>query len=81
MFDKKPVIVHPWSVDLDVKRIDVSCVPIWVRLMDLDLKYGGQQTLMKLASQLGKPIKTDRATTMKELLSYARVLVEMSIEQ
>lgn len=80
MFDKAPVIVHPWSVDLDVKRMDVSRVPIRVGLIDLDLKYWGQQTLMKLDGQLGKPIKTDRATAMKELLSYARVPVEMSIE-
>lgn len=81
MFDKKLVIVQPWSADLDVKKIDTAKVPVWVRLLDLDLKYWGQSTLMKLAGTLGRPIKTDRVTSMKELLSYARILVEMSIEE
>lgn len=81
MFDKKPVVVRPWAADIDVKSIDVSTAPIWVRLVDLDLKYWVQQTLMKLASALGKPIKTDRATAMRELLSYARILVEVSTEE
>lgn len=48
--------------------------------MSLDLKYWGQNTLMKLASVLGKPLKIDRAIAMKDLLHYARVLVEVSIE-
>lgn len=52
-----------------------------VRLMDLELKYWGQNTLMKLVGLILKPIKTDRATAMKELLSYAGVMVEMSIEE
>lgn len=80
MFDKKPLIVKPWSADLDIKNLDVSSVPVWVRLMELDLMYLGQNTLMKLGSILGKPIKTDKATTMRELLHYARIFIEVSIE-
>lgn len=34
---------------------------------------------MKLVGLLGKFIKIDRVIIMKELLSYVRVLVEMSI--
>lgn len=81
MFDKNPVIVQPWASDLNVKDTDVSRVPVWVPLLDLELKYWGQNTLMKLASTLRKPIKTDRVTAMKELLSYASVMVEMSMEE
>lgn len=81
MFDKKPVIVKPWTTDLDIKKFDVRRVPIWVRLIELDLKYWGQSTLMKLGSMLGKPVKTDRATAMKELLHDARLLIEVSIDE
>lgn len=81
MFNKKLIIVQPWSANVDMKKIDTSKVPVWVRLLDLDFKYWGQSTLIKLAGTLGKPIKTDRATSMKELLSYARVLIEMSIDE
>lgn len=77
MFDKKPVIVKPWTTNLDIKKFDINCVPIWVRLMELDLKYWGQNALMKIGSMLGKPIKTDRATSVKELLHYGRILIEL----
>lgn len=60
---KKPVIIQPWAADLDERKIDVSKVPMWVGLLDLELKY------TKLVGMLGKPIKTDRATAMKELLA------------
>lgn len=36
---------------------------------------------MKLVSQIGTPIKTDRAMAMKDLLHYARIMVEISIEE
>lgn len=39
MFDKKPMILTPWTPDLEIKNLDVSRVPILVRIMDLDLKY------------------------------------------
>lgn len=81
MFDRKPVIVKPWSADLDIKKLDVNSVPIWVRLMELDLKYWGQNTLIKLGSLPGKSIKIDRATAMRELLHYARILIEVNIEE
>lgn len=35
----------------------------------------------KLAELIGKPIRSDRATAQKEMLAYARVLVEVSINQ
>lgn len=80
MFDKKPVIVIPWSADLDIKKLDVSSAPVWIRIMELDLKYWGQGTLMKLGSLLGTPIKTDHATSMRELLHCAHILVDVSID-
>lgn len=60
--------------------MNVNSVPIWVRVMELDLKYWGQNTLIKIDSLLGKPIKTDRAVAIRELLHYARILIEVDIE-
>lgn len=36
---------------------------------------------MKLVRIIGKPIKTDKAAAMKELLSYAHILIEIDIDQ
>lgn len=64
-----------------MKEIDVLKVLVWVRFLDFELKYWGQNILMKLAGIFGKSIKTDRVTVMKEFLSYVRVMVEMFIEE
>lgn len=52
-----------------------------VRLMDFELKYWGQNILMKLVGLILKFIKIDRVIVMKEFFSYAGVMVEMSIEE
>lgn len=38
-------------------------------------------SLDKIASLIGEPIKSDRATTQKDLLEYACVLIEVNIDQ
>lgn len=30
-FDKKPVIVQPWSPTLDIRKTDIDIAPIWVK--------------------------------------------------
>ncbi|XP_062086300.1 uncharacterized protein LOC133792411 [Humulus lupulus] len=37
-FDRKPVIVKPWSADLDTVKA-VKSVPVWIRLPGLGLQY------------------------------------------
>ncbi|XP_021714866.1 uncharacterized protein LOC110682829 [Chenopodium quinoa] len=76
-FDNKPVIVKQWVAGMDLDAEPVDLVPIWVRLPGLKLKYWGQKTLTKLASMIGNPIKTDKATTTKERLEYARIMIEV----
>ncbi|KAJ8427589.1 LOW QUALITY PROTEIN: hypothetical protein Cgig2_006653 [Carnegiea gigantea] len=48
---------------------------------ELDIKYWGGQCLGKLGSILGIPLKTDKYTKKKTMLRYARLLVEMPIDQ
>lgn len=71
MFDKKPVVVKPWSPDMDMKKEADELIPVWVRFNELDIKYWGQASITKLASIVGKPLKADRATIQKERLTYA----------
>ncbi|XP_019254992.1 PREDICTED: uncharacterized protein LOC109233561 [Nicotiana attenuata] len=54
---------------------------MWIRFIGLDIKYWGQAALTKLAGLVGKPLKADRATTQKERLTFARVLVEVKPHQ
>ncbi|XP_009796659.1 uncharacterized protein [Nicotiana sylvestris] len=49
MFDRKPVVVKPWSPDMDMKKESVELIPMWIRFNRLDIKYWGQVALTKLA--------------------------------
>lgn len=79
MFDKKTVIVKPWKPDIDVTNEMVENVPIWVRLVGLDINYWGKSALTKIAGMVGNPLKADMATIQKDRLTYARVLIEMPL--
>lgn len=77
MFDKKPVVAKPWEPDIDVNKEKVYKILVWIRLKGLDIKYQGKVAFTKIAGMIGKPLKDDKATTNKERLAFARVLVEV----
>ena len=79
-FNKKPLTLKSWSPDIDFVKEDIKTLPIWVQLR-LPLKYWGENSLHKIVSQLGDPIKMDDATRNRDKLQFARILVEMKIEQ
>lgn len=81
MFDEKPLIIQPWGTNMDLRKTNVERVPIWVRFPDFDTKFWVQSSLTKIAAIIGKPIKPDRATTEKEMLNFARVLIEALVKQ
>ncbi|XP_074293298.1 uncharacterized protein LOC141620281 [Silene latifolia] len=80
MFDNKPLIVKEWVKDLEMKKEDVKTVPAWIRLHSLPLKFWGKG-LPKIASLVGKYVKSDGATEERTRLGYARVMVEMEVDQ
>lgn len=47
----------------------------------LALQYWGQLALTKIVGVIGKPLRTNRATSQKDIFEFARVLVEVSINQ
>ncbi|XP_062113464.1 uncharacterized protein LOC133824560 [Humulus lupulus] len=77
-FDRKPVLLRPWSTNLDKLRM-VKSVPVWVRLPDLGLQYWGLKTLSALVSTIGKPMMMDKVTKDKSMVKFARVLVDVEI--
>jgi len=58
----------------------LASLPIWVRFLDLDIKYWGLESLSKLRSMIGIPIKIDKYTRDKSFLKYARLLIEIQLE-
>ncbi|XP_062103623.1 uncharacterized protein LOC133814711 [Humulus lupulus] len=77
-FDRKPVIVRPWTTDLDHLRL-VKSVPVWVRLPGLGLQYWGTKCLSALVSTLRRPILVDKVTKDRSMMQFSRALVEIDI--
>ncbi|KAL9242050.1 hypothetical protein vseg_016093 [Gypsophila vaccaria] len=61
LFDNKPMIVNPWSEELELHKPEVKSVPVWIQLHGLPIKFWGK-SLPKIAGLVGKFIKSDTAT-------------------
>ncbi|XP_009629264.2 uncharacterized protein [Nicotiana tomentosiformis] len=81
MFDRKLIVVKLWKADCDVTKDKVDRVPIWIRLVGLDVKYWGKNALTKITSLIGTPLKADKAMNNRDKMTYARVLVEIPLNQ
>ncbi|KAJ8433496.1 hypothetical protein Cgig2_018030 [Carnegiea gigantea] len=79
-FDRKLFITKAWNEDLSLDTSNLHSIPIWVRFPELDIKFWGLDSLSKLGSMLGIPIKTDRTTRDKSALGFATLLIEMPFE-
>lgn len=51
---------------MEITKEKIENIPIWMRLIGLDIKYWGQVALTKIAGLIGKPLKEDAATTTKK---------------
>ncbi|KAJ8432350.1 hypothetical protein Cgig2_021120 [Carnegiea gigantea] len=75
-FDSKPMLVKGWNPTMDLHTETIRSLPIWIQLHSLDIKYWGMESLISWAS----PLKTDKLTKDKQVIRYARLLVEMQID-
>ncbi|XP_074292072.1 uncharacterized protein LOC141618910 [Silene latifolia] len=80
LFDNKPIIVKEWTKDLELTKANVNSVPAWIRLHNLPIKFWGK-SLPKVSSLVGKYVKSDQATNERTRLGFARVMVEMMVDQ
>ncbi|XP_074305966.1 uncharacterized protein LOC141641194 [Silene latifolia] len=80
LFDNKPMIVKAWEKDLEMKKGEVKSVPAWIRIHKLPLKFWGK-SLPKITGIVGKYVKSDVATEERTRLGFARVMVELLVDQ
>ncbi|KAJ8444134.1 hypothetical protein Cgig2_029909 [Carnegiea gigantea] len=69
-FDNKPFLIKPWNEEMDINTETLVTLPVW-----------GSESLSKLGSMLGVPIKTDKYTRDKAFLRYARLLIEIQLQK
>ncbi|XP_048498172.1 uncharacterized protein LOC125496687 [Beta vulgaris subsp. vulgaris] len=80
-FDQKPLVTRLWDPDMPMEKTNVDIVPIWIKMPGLAIKYWGEKSLFKIASDVGKPVKVYGATKARDKLNYARVMVEVQMMQ
>ncbi|XP_074283379.1 uncharacterized protein LOC141607928 [Silene latifolia] len=80
LFENKPLIVCPWNAQNSLTKSDVSVVPVWVRLLNLPLKFWGQG-IPKISGLIGDYVKSDEPTEARTRLGYARVLIDVPFNQ
>ncbi|XP_062115020.1 uncharacterized protein LOC133829127 [Humulus lupulus] len=80
-FDKKPLIMKPWNAHDKFYKENLSKVPVWIQISNLDIKYWGLGTMRKILAQVGCLLKQDQATRNRDRLVYARVMIEVSLNQ
>ncbi|XP_039004038.1 uncharacterized protein LOC120130969 [Hibiscus syriacus] len=75
----KPLILRKWEPSLKRLNFDLSKIPIWVHLYNVPLELFSQAGLSYLASGVGIPISMDSVTTSKTMLEFAKVCVEIGV--
>ncbi|XP_062074986.1 uncharacterized protein LOC133778993 [Humulus lupulus] len=66
-FDQKPVVLRPWTPDMDSVRM-VKSVPVWIRLNGLGLQYWGKNNLSAMVSTIGRPVMVDKVTQSRSMV-------------
>ncbi|GAV69034.1 DUF4283 domain-containing protein, partial [Cephalotus follicularis] len=69
-----------WERDLPPIRSGFTKISIWVRLMNIPMEYWTLRGLSHLANVLGTPLHMDPATEAKQMISFARICVEMTTD-
>ncbi|XP_039007104.1 uncharacterized protein LOC120134738 [Hibiscus syriacus] len=75
----KPLILRKWEPNLKRLSFDISKIPIWVHLYNIPLELFSQAGLSYIASGIGIPISMDSVTASKSMLEFAKVCVEIGV--
>jgi hypothetical protein len=75
----KPIILRRWQPGMQLLKLSLSSIPIWIKLIHLPMEYWTPVCLSHVASAIGKPIFVDSVTEDQTRLGYARVLVKINV--
>lgn len=83
MIRNVPIILKKWSPDINVKKTDVTSIPIRIKMHDIPLVGYTYDGLSAIATKIGKPMMLDSYTSNMCVESWgrpsiARAMVEVS---
>ncbi|XP_077221623.1 uncharacterized protein LOC143855390 [Tasmannia lanceolata] len=73
----RPLILRKWKPGTPLEKLNLTSIPVWVRLPGLPLEFWSAKGLSKIASFIGNPLYMDSRIAEETRLSYARMCVEV----
>lgn len=80
-FARIPLILQQWKPGIELNKDSLQSVPVWVRLKNLPFSFWSAHSIGKVASALEKPLYVDEKTEQMAMLTFARVCVEITVQQ
>lgn len=66
---------------MNIDECSPDSIHVWVTFLGLNMQHWAALGWSKVASAVGKPITTDFLTSKRQVLNYARVLVEVKVNE
>lgn len=73
--------VRTWTLSFVSSTVKIDRTMVWVRLLDLNVLFYDESSLLVVASTLGSLIKVDMNTLKVERSRFARICVEITLNQ
>lgn len=68
-FDKHPVMVKKWYLEMNMSKEEVQTIIVWVQLLGVHTRYWNSTSLSKIVSQIRIPKQTNHYTAKKTRFS------------
>ncbi|KAK4285768.1 hypothetical protein QN277_002418 [Acacia crassicarpa] len=82
MIDDHYLIVQRWRPNFNPWKADLQCrIAAWIHLPDIPFEFYNVESLRRIGNLIGKMIKVDRATSIYDKGGFARICVEIDLQQ
>lgn len=72
-----PLLLKKWAPDISLERFSLSKIPLWINLRSTPMELFTNEGFNHIASAVGIPLFMDKATELRDRLSFAKVCVEI----
>ncbi|KAI9084199.1 hypothetical protein K1719_033870 [Acacia pycnantha] len=82
MIDDHYLLVQRWRPNFNPQKADCQRrITVWVRIPDLPMEFCTVEALGIIGNMIGKMIKIDRSTSIYDKGEFARICVEVDLQQ
>lgn len=79
-FGGKLMILQQWYPQMELEKVGLTKVPLWIQIFNIPLEYWNAQGLSYIASAVGRPLYADELTETNKRIRFASVCVEVEVD-